>query len=200
MPNAFGLCCNFCACKCACTVGVRFPMGGWGGGGPSLGNRPPGGGGGPSSLGWGRTRGGGEQVWCQFPLPPGGRRVLHGRAQPPSTRVLLNNSASPGGGGSDTPHPPPLQVIGQIFLRIFGQSKFFSAACSASQFRPSASLTTQGFLRGAPSHSPPPPPRKTLPSPALPGDNHTGGGGYTSQNFCISNLVQKIRMQFVRCF
>ena len=29
-----------------------------GGGGPSLGDHPPGGGGGPSSLGWGTTRGG----------------------------------------------------------------------------------------------------------------------------------------------
>ena len=38
----------------------------WGkGGGGSLGNRPPGGGGGPSSLGWGRTRGGvGVQFCC----------------------------------------------------------------------------------------------------------------------------------------
>ena len=54
MLNSFVLCCNFCACKCACTVG----------GGPSLGDRPPGGGGGPSSLGWGRTGGGGGE-----PLP-----------------------------------------------------------------------------------------------------------------------------------
>ena len=43
-------CCNFCACKCACTVVVRPPGGD---GGPSLGNRPLGGGGGPSSLGGG---------------------------------------------------------------------------------------------------------------------------------------------------
>ena len=50
-------CCNFCACKRACTVVVRSPSGG--GGGASLGNRPPGGGGGPPSLGWGTTRGGG---------------------------------------------------------------------------------------------------------------------------------------------
>ena len=48
MLNSFVLCCNFCACKCACTVVVRFPRGG---GGPSLGDHPPGGGGGPSSLG-----------------------------------------------------------------------------------------------------------------------------------------------------
>ena len=57
MLNSFVLCCNFCACKCACTVVVRSPRGG--GGGLSLGDRPPRGGGGPSSLGWGTTRGGG---------------------------------------------------------------------------------------------------------------------------------------------
>ena len=56
MLHSFVLCCNFCACKCACTVVVRSPRGG--GGGPSLGDRPPGVGGGPSSLGWGRTGGG----------------------------------------------------------------------------------------------------------------------------------------------
>ena len=57
MLNSFVLCSNFSACKCRCTVVVRFPRGG---GGPSLGDRPPGGGGGPSSLGWGRkSRGGG---------------------------------------------------------------------------------------------------------------------------------------------
>ena len=37
----------------------------------------------------------------------------------PGTRALLNNSASPGGGGGLTPPPP--QVIGQFFLRGFGQ-------------------------------------------------------------------------------
>ena len=55
MLNSFVLCCNFCACKCACTVVVRSPGGG---GGPSLGDRPLGGGGRPSSLGWGRMGGG----------------------------------------------------------------------------------------------------------------------------------------------
>ena len=30
MLNSFVLCCNFCACKCACTVVVRSPRGGWG--------------------------------------------------------------------------------------------------------------------------------------------------------------------------
>ena len=30
MLSAFILCCNFCACKCACTVVVRSPRGGWG--------------------------------------------------------------------------------------------------------------------------------------------------------------------------
>ena len=38
------------------------PLGG--GGGPSLGDRPPGGGGGPSFLGWGRTRGGEGMCVC----------------------------------------------------------------------------------------------------------------------------------------
>ena len=52
----FRFSCNFCACKCACTVVVRSPRRV---GGPSLGDRPPGGGGGPSSLRWGTTRGGG---------------------------------------------------------------------------------------------------------------------------------------------
>ena len=36
------------------------------GGGPSLGDRPPGGGGGPSSLGWGRTRRGGYYTRCVY--------------------------------------------------------------------------------------------------------------------------------------
>ena len=30
MLSAFVLCCNFCACKCACTVGVWSPTGGVG--------------------------------------------------------------------------------------------------------------------------------------------------------------------------
>ena len=30
MLSAFILCCNFCACKCACTVVVRSPTEGWG--------------------------------------------------------------------------------------------------------------------------------------------------------------------------
>ena len=30
MLNSFILCCNFRACKCACTVVVRSPRGGWG--------------------------------------------------------------------------------------------------------------------------------------------------------------------------
>ena len=30
MLNSFVLCCNFCACKCACTVFVRSPGGGGG--------------------------------------------------------------------------------------------------------------------------------------------------------------------------
>ena len=57
---------QFCACKCACTVVVRFPRGGWG----TVTWQPsPRGwwgtvfrsGGGPSSLGRGRTKGG--RVW-----------------------------------------------------------------------------------------------------------------------------------------
>ena len=53
-------------------------------------------------------------------------------------RVLLNNSASPGGGGVSHPPPsdPPPPLIGLIFLRAFGQSKFLSGAFGASHFRP----------------------------------------------------------------
>ena len=65
MLDAFVLCCNFWACKCACTLVVRSPRGGWG---PSLDNRPPRGGGGPSSLGWGTTRGGGYVKHVLAPL------------------------------------------------------------------------------------------------------------------------------------
>ena len=55
----FRLCCNFCACKCACTVVVRFPRGGW----ATVAWQPsPRGWWGTCSLGWGRTRGGGVPV------------------------------------------------------------------------------------------------------------------------------------------
>ena len=73
MLNSFILCCNFCACKCACTVVVRSPGGG---GGPSLGDRPPGGGGGPSSLGWGTTRGGGGTIYNPSPGRPSAGEVV----------------------------------------------------------------------------------------------------------------------------
>ena len=84
-------------------------------------------------------------------------------------RVLLDNSASPGGGGSDTPHPlgpppPPSQVIGQIFLRVFGQSKIFSGAFAASQF------TAKTFFGafGAPNNSGSPEGRGGVPPTARP--------------------------------
>ena len=81
------------------------------------------------------------------------------------------------------PGPPPSYVIGQIFLRAFGQSKLCPGAFGASQSVsqsgqkncsvPSAPLATQGLLRGrgVPPHSPPPPPgppplRKALHAPA----------------------------------
>ena len=38
MLNSFILCCNFCACKCACTVVVRSPRWGWGTVFPGVGN------------------------------------------------------------------------------------------------------------------------------------------------------------------
>ena len=56
---------QFLCLQCACTVVVQFPRGGGGG---SLGDRPPGGGGGPSSLGWGRTGGGGVPVCRVLPV------------------------------------------------------------------------------------------------------------------------------------
>ena len=90
-----------------------------------------------------------------------------------SSELLLNNSASPGVGlgvgESDTNPlgpPPPPKVIGQIFLRAFGQSKFFSCAFRRSQFRPKnlfgafSASNTSGSREGggSPPHSPPPPP------------------------------------------
>ena len=45
MLNSFVLCCNFCACKCECTVGVWSPRGGWGTVFPGVGNDKGGGGG-----------------------------------------------------------------------------------------------------------------------------------------------------------
>ena len=67
-----------------------------------------------------------------------------------------------GGGGSPldpppplkqvpAPPPPPPQVIGQTFLRVFGQSKNFSGTFGASQFR-------QKKFFGASNNSTPPPP------------------------------------------
>ena len=38
MPNSFILCCNFCACKSACTVVVRSPREWWGTVFPGVGN------------------------------------------------------------------------------------------------------------------------------------------------------------------
>ena len=89
-----------------------------------------------------------------FLQPPEPRSVWQvrprARAGGGGGRVLLNNSASPGGGlgGGMTPpthptpsDPSPPQVIGQIFLRVFGQSKIFSCA-----LRRKSGLATK-FLR-----------------------------------------------------
>ena len=71
MLNSFVLCCNFCACKCACTVSVRSPRAG-------MGDRqvvtvPQGVVG--DRLPWGGERQGGGgrvPVFFQAPPPPGG--------------------------------------------------------------------------------------------------------------------------------
>ena len=42
------------------------------------------------------------------------------------------------GGTPRTPPTPPPYVIGQIFLRVFSQSKIFSGAIGSSQFRPNS--------------------------------------------------------------
>ena len=100
-----------------------------------------------------RTRG----AWAEFCL---------------TTQHLLRGEWAGGGLTPPThPHPrtPPLLSDWAKFLRVFGQSKIFSGSFGASQFRPkissvpSASLTTQGLLRGGvPPTAPPPPLRKTL--------------------------------------
>ena len=63
-----------------------------------------------------------------------------------------------GGGGVTPPtHPsrtPPPQVIGQTFLWVFGQSKFFCGAFSASQFRPKNFF---GAFSASNNSAPPPP-------------------------------------------
>ena len=101
---------------------------------------------------------------------------------PAPPRVLLNDSASHGGGGGLrrdlTPPPSDPKVIGQIFLRVFGQSKILSGAFGASQFGPKnffgafgASNKSGSPEGGGVAPQPPtplgPPPllRKTLPHP-----------------------------------
>ena len=55
-------------------------------------------------------------------------------------------------------------MIGQIFLRVFGQSKIFSRAFGASQFRPKKffgafrASNNSGSPQGVPPTAPPPPP------------------------------------------
>ena len=77
-----------------------------------------------------------------------------------------------GGGWSDTTYPPttsprtpppptpPPEVTGQIFLHVFGQSKFCSGAFGASQFRPKiffSASNDSGSPGGGGGGSPPPP-------------------------------------------
>ena len=74
----------------------------------------------------------------------------------------LSISRGGGGGASDT--PPPSLSDWANFLRVFGQSKFFSGAFGASQFRPKnffgASNNSGSPARGGGGS---PPFRKTLP-------------------------------------
>ena len=75
MLNSFVLCCNFCACKCACTVGVWSPGGGVGD--RHLVTIPQGVVG--DRLPWGGERQGGGEGTQKNSLPPPPRQVLRGR-------------------------------------------------------------------------------------------------------------------------
>ena len=96
----------------------------------------------------------------QIQTPPQDTALFLSPPQPLTCRVLLNNSASPGGRADLTPPPP--KVIGQIFLRVFSQSKIFSGAFGASQFRPKkffgASNNSGSPAGGGSPHSPWTPP------------------------------------------
>ena len=87
MLNSFVLCCNFCACKCACTVFVRsprggvgdrhlvtVPQGGWGTVFPGVGNDKGRGGGGGGNFFSKKIPQGGlldqAQVCTLYPPPP----------------------------------------------------------------------------------------------------------------------------------
>ena len=89
--------------------------------------------------------------------------------QGPAQSFASQLSISCGEGGGLTPPPPPhppppFHVIGPIFLRVFGQSKIFSGAFGASQFRPKnffgpfgASINSGSPEGGVPPQPPPPP-------------------------------------------
>ena len=88
----------------------------------------------------------------------------------PWSEFCLTTQHLPGVGGGLTP-PPPSYVIGQIFLRVFSQSKIFSGAFGASQFRPKTffgASNNSGCPEGggSPPQPHPPTPPWTPPPPS----------------------------------
>ena len=59
-------------------------------------------------------------------------------------------------------------MIGQIFLRVFGQSKFFSGAFGTSQFRPNNFFGAFGASNNSGSPGPPQQPHPPTPPPTAP--------------------------------
>ena len=119
-----------------CPSPPRFPQGGWGGLGSSLGNRPPGVWWGTVFPGWGRTRGGeGHQVTTQNSHERnGGKSMCFSVTMPQSAGIL-----------------PPFHRFGSIVLALFSVGFSLQRQCMAvvhcvQALEVSKFLDTSGYL------------------------------------------------------